>query len=57
MLREQSLALSGLADAETAVQVGRLVGAERLLSGSFLEVSGTLRIDVRIMDTGTGSVL
>ena len=57
VLREQSLALSGLADAETAVQVGRLVGAERLLSGSFLEVSGTLRMDVRMMDTGTGSVL
>ena len=57
VLREQALGLSGLAEGETAVQVGRLLGADRLLSGSFLEMGESLRIEMRLTDTATGSVL
>ncbi len=57
VLAEQQLSVSGLADSATAVQVGRLLGADRLLYGSFVELGDNLRIDVRLADTKTASVL
>ncbi len=57
VLAEQKLSLSGLTDPATAVQVGRLLGADRLLYGSFVELGDNLRIDVRLADTKTASVL
>ena len=57
ILEEQSLAQSGLSDAATAVKLGELLGAERLVFGSFLEAGKNLRIELRLADTETGSVL
>ena len=55
--RRNELSVSGLADSATAVQVGRLLGADRLLYGSFVEFGDNLRIDLRLADTKTASVL
>lgn len=57
VLKEQELSLSGLVDAQTAVRVGRLVGAERLIYGSFVELGTNLRLDVRLADTKTASIV
>ncbi|MFN0197696.1 MAG: DUF4350 domain-containing protein [Planctomycetaceae bacterium] len=57
ILKEQKLSLSGLVDPQTAVQVGQLLQAERLLVGSFLEVGTDLGIQVRLVDTQSGSVV
>lgn len=57
VLAQQSLSLSGLVDPETALKVGRLVGADRLIYGSFVELAESLRFNVRLADTKTASIL
>ncbi len=57
VLAEQKLSLSGLTDPATAAQVGRLLGAERFVYGSFMELGDSLRIDLRLADTNSASVL
>jgi TolB-like protein len=54
LLDEQRLTLSGTADEATAVRVGRLLGAQYMLFGSYADVYGQLRIDVRVVDVETG---
>jgi len=57
VLKEQQLTVSGLADPQTALQVGQLLGAERLIYGSFVELEDQLRLDLRLVDTETTSIL
>lgn len=57
IVAEQKLSLSGLVDPETAAQVGKLAGAQRLLTGSFLELGDELNLQVRIVDTATGGIV
>ncbi|MDB4950016.1 MAG: putative Histone acetyltransferase [Gemmatimonadetes bacterium] len=56
LLGEQRLSLSGVADAATAVRVGRLLGAQYMVLGSYADVYGQLRIDVHVVDVETGQV-
>lgn len=57
VLAEQKLTLSGLADPATAVKVGKLIGANRFVYGSFIEINGRLRIQTRLTDTQSAAVL
>lgn len=57
VLEEQKLALSGLTDSTTAVQIGKLLQAQRLLVGSFLEQGKHISVRVRLVDTGNAAVL
>ncbi len=57
VLAEQKLSISGLADPATAVRVGRLLGAQRLVYGSFVEMGDDLRLDVRLADSQSAAVL
>jgi TolB-like protein len=41
-------------DPTQVAEIGRLVGAHYLVFGSFFELSGTLRIDARLVDVETG---
>lgn len=41
----------------TASRIGRLVGAQRLVLGSYFRIGRKLRIDARIVDTETGRIL
>lgn len=56
LVEEQKLSLSGMADAATAVQVGKLLGAKFMVFGSYADVFSNLRIDVRVVDVETGRV-
>ena len=56
VLREQELALSGLVDPAGAPKVGRLLGAELLLYGSFVVSGNELRIDARVVRAETGEI-
>ncbi len=56
VLREQELALSGLVDPAGAPKVGRLLGADLLLYGSFASSGAALRIDARVVRAETGEV-
>jgi TolB-like protein len=57
LLREQRITLAGVADPQTALRVGKLLGAERLIYGSFLRLGTTLRIDLRLADAQTASLV
>ena len=56
-LEEQELNLSGLVRPDEAVQVGRLTGAKILITGSVVELNGTLYLIAKIIGTETGRVL
>jgi TolB-like protein len=57
VLKEQQLTLAGLVDARTAARVGHLLGAQRLVYGSFVEVGQQLRLEVRLVDAATAAVV
>ncbi len=55
LLEEMKLGQSGLLDAGTAQQVGKVLGAQNLLLGSFMKMlDGKMRIDIRIVEVETG---
>ncbi len=57
LLDEQALASSGRVDAGTAAQVGKLVGARYMVTGSFIDMYGEFRLDARIINVETGEIL
>lgn len=44
-------------DASTAAQVGKEAGARYAITGSFADFYGKIRLDARIIDTGTGQIV
>lgn len=57
LLEEQNLSTSGRVDQETAVRVGRTLGAHHLLLGAFvIDPRQNMRIDVRAVNTETSQV-
>ena len=57
ILKEQKLNNSKEFDASTATKVGKLLGVEYILTGSFFEIVGSLRIDARMIDVETGKIV
>lgn len=58
VIEEMQLAQAGMIDEKTAQQVGKLVGAQYLLLGSFIYLpGGKLRVDTRIVEVETGRIL
>ena len=55
-LKEMELGQTGLVDEKTAPQVGKMIGAEGLVTGSFQIVGQAVRIDARLLDVETGRV-
>ncbi len=57
ILKEQKLTISGLVDPATVIKVGKLLGAERLIYGSFVQLNGNLHLNIRLADTTTSKIL
>jgi TolB-like protein len=57
LLDELELGHSGVTDPDTAAKLGKLLGAEWMLLGSYFELLGTLRIDARLVKVETGEIL
>ncbi len=57
ILKEQELNNSAKFDHETATKIGKLLGAEHIMTGSFFELMGRLRIDSRLIDVETGKII
>lgn len=57
LLDEQGLVTAGRVDPRTAAQIGRLVGARYVITGAFMDLYGTFRLDGRIVDVETGEIL
>jgi TolB-like protein len=53
LLKEIALGQSGMLDAGTAVQAGRLLGAQAIAFGSFMVLGGDVRLDARIIRVET----
>ncbi|MCF7838136.1 MAG: CsgG/HfaB family protein [Candidatus Marinimicrobia bacterium] len=56
-LQEHELSLSGMVGADEAVQVGHLIGAKILITGSVIEADRELHVVARIIGTETSRVL
>ena len=57
ILQELNLGSSQLADEATGLRIGRLVGAQLMLFGSYQVVAAQMRIDLRLVDVETGRVI
>ncbi len=56
-LDEFKLGHDGIADPVSAARVGKLVGAQYFVMGTYFELFGTLRIDTRIVEVETGRIV
>jgi len=56
VLAEQELALSDLVDTENAIQIGRLMAADLLLTGTVIEMTRSVIIFSRIIDVASGEI-
>jgi TolB-like protein len=54
VLSEQKLSMSGVTDAETAVKVGKLVGAKFVMVGSISKLGNTYTLNSRLIDVESG---
>lgn len=57
ILAEQKLQASGLVDPETAVQMGRLIAAHYILTGSYGVINGKMRIEAHVFSVQSGVLL
>jgi len=57
LLDEQKLGQTGKLDRATAARVGKLLGAQLMVLGSFFDLGPTLRVDARLVDVETGKIL
>jgi TolB-like protein len=57
LLTEQRLSLSGRVDEETAIEVGRLVGAQYIIHGQVTSIGDQTRMDMRAVDVETSEIL
>ena len=54
---EQRLQLTGVVDTETAVQLGKILGAKTLLLGNVDKFGGKYHVTARLVETETGEVI
>lgn len=56
VMDEIGLGMSGAVDEKTAVRVGKLLGANHLLLGSFMKFKSQVRVNTRVVRTETGEI-
>ena len=56
-LKEMELGMSGIMDERTAVEVGKAVGANAILVGSFVSIGDVIRINARLIDVKTSRII
>ena len=56
-LEEMKLGMSGIVDEQTAVEVGKAVGAAAVMVGSFLQIGDRIRINARLIDVKTSEII
>ena len=57
ILQEQNLGREGRVDPSTVSQIGRLIGARYMVTGTLYDVRGDVRVDARLFDTETSQIL
>ena len=54
---EQKLGMTGLIDASSSAQLGKILGVKIIISGSVLQIQDTIEVNARIINVGTGSIV
>lgn len=57
VLQEQNLAKAGQLDNETAVRVGKLLGAQYMITGGFMNANGTMVLTSRVINVETSAIM
>ncbi len=57
ILEEQRLGMSGVVDAGSASQVGKLLGVKTIISGSVMRLESIVEVNARIIDVESGSII
>lgn len=57
LLTEQKLALSGRVEESSAVEIGKLLGAQYVFYGQVASIADNLRMDIRAVDVETSEVV
>ncbi|MEJ2665261.1 MAG: CsgG/HfaB family protein, partial [Spirochaetia bacterium] len=57
IIKEQERSVSDLYDEKSAIAIGKLLNANRLIYGSFIILNDTIRIDARLVDVTTAKIL
>jgi TolB-like protein len=57
MLREQDLVLSGRVDESSAIEIGKMLGAQYVLLGQASSIVDNLRMDIRAVDVETSEIV
>jgi len=56
LLQEQGFQQTGCTSAECAVEVGKLLGVKKMISGSIGKIGALYTVDVRLFDVTTGGI-
>lgn len=56
VIAEQKLSLTGMVDPLSAQKLGKLLGVDAIASGTITDLGTTLRINARLIDTGTAEI-
>lgn len=56
VLEEQNLNNSKKFDQSTATKIGKLLGAEMIITGTYFEMFGSLRVDAKLINVETGEI-
>lgn len=57
LLAEQQLAAGALADEDTRLRLGKIVGAQRMVFGGFFVLGDEVQVHVRVVDTASSRVV
>jgi len=57
LLAEQKLSAGALADADTRLRLGKIIGAQRMVFGGYFVLGEAVQVHVRLVDTATSRVL
>jgi TolB-like protein len=57
VIDELDLAKTGRLDNSTTAQIGKLLGAQNIVVGSYMSLMGKFRVDARMIDVETGAVV
>ena len=57
IMKEQQFQMTGAVNAKDIVEIGKLTGAKYILTGSFTEMNGSLRIESQVFSVEKGSQL
>jgi hypothetical protein len=56
-LEELNIGSSQLADGETRLKLGAIIGAQQMVFGAFQQLGGAVRLDVRRVDVASGKII